>query len=64
MAVSTAGVLLLTGVGPSSGYSTFVLPFVLLGIGVGVSLSPCADTIMGCSPSTSSASPAVSTTRP
>ncbi|MFC1407432.1 MULTISPECIES: MFS transporter [Streptacidiphilus] len=46
MAVGTAGVLLLMRIDPGSGYTDFVAPFALLGFAIGLSVSPCTDTIM------------------
>ncbi|MDX6354425.1 MAG: hypothetical protein QOF98_1328, partial [Streptomyces sp.] len=50
MVLGTVGVLLMTQVDAGSGYSTFLAPFILLGVAVGLSVSPCTDTIMGAFP--------------
>ncbi|MFI7277662.1 MFS transporter [Streptomyces sp. NPDC049879] len=50
MAIGTVGVLLLTGVDTGSGYGDFLAPFLLLGFAIGLSISPCTDTIMGLFP--------------
>ncbi|AEW98799.1 major facilitator superfamily MFS_1 (plasmid) [Streptantibioticus cattleyicolor NRRL 8057 = DSM 46488] len=50
MAIGTAGVLLLTRIGDGSTYTDFLAPFLLLGFAIGLSVSPCTDTIMGLFP--------------
>jgi predicted MFS family arabinose efflux permease len=50
MALGTAGVLLLARVGDGSGYGDFLAPLLLLGLAIGLSVSPCTDTIMGAFP--------------
>ncbi|GLY89861.1 MFS transporter [Actinoallomurus iriomotensis] len=50
MALGTAGILLLTRVGDGSGYGTFLPSLLLLGVAIGLSVSPCTDAIMGAFP--------------
>jgi EmrB/QacA subfamily drug resistance transporter len=50
MALGTTGVLLLTRVGDGSGYTGFLAPLLLLGVAIGLSVSPCTDAIMGAFP--------------
>ncbi len=50
MVLGTAGVLLLSRVGDGSGYGDFLAPLILLGIAIGLSVSPCTDAIMGAFP--------------
>lgn len=47
MALGTVGVLLLVRIDEGSGYGDFLVPFLLLGFAIGLSVSPCTDTIMG-----------------
>ncbi|MEU7132479.1 MFS transporter [Streptomyces sp. NPDC046261] len=50
MTVGTVAVALLTRVDASSTYDDFVLPLVVLGLAIGLSLSPCTNAIMGSFP--------------
>ncbi|MFD5099860.1 MFS transporter [Streptomyces albidochromogenes] len=50
MAGGTAALALLTRVDAASTYGDFVLPLVVLGLAIGLSLSPCTDAIMGAFP--------------
>jgi EmrB/QacA subfamily drug resistance transporter len=50
MALGTTGILLLTRVGDGSGYGDFLPPLLLLGLAIGLSVSPCTDAIMGAFP--------------
>lgn len=50
MTIGTVAVALLTQVDSGSTYSSFLAPFILLGFAVGLSVSPCTDTIMGAFP--------------
>jgi MFS family permease len=50
MALGTTGVLLLARVGDGSGYPAFLAPLLLLGLAIGLSVSPCTDAIMGAFP--------------
>jgi EmrB/QacA subfamily drug resistance transporter len=50
MALGTTGILLLTGVRDGSGYADFLVPLLLLGAAIGLSVSPCTDAIMGAFP--------------
>ncbi len=50
MVGGTASLALLTQVDAASSYGTFVLPLILLGISIGLALSPCTDAIMGSFP--------------
>ncbi|MFF0792907.1 DHA2 family efflux MFS transporter permease subunit [Streptomyces spiralis] len=50
MAGGTAALALLTQVDGSSSYGDFVAPLVILGLAIGLALSPCTDAIMGAFP--------------
>ncbi|WP_171166351.1 MFS transporter [Streptomyces sp. I05A-00742] len=50
MTVGTVAIALLTRVDASSSYDAFVLPLVILGLAIGLSLSPCTNAIMGSFP--------------
>lgn len=50
MVGGTAALALLTRVDASSSYGDFVLPLVILGLAIGLALSPCTDAIMGAFP--------------
>ncbi|MER6980265.1 MFS transporter [Streptomyces carpinensis] len=50
MAGGTAALALLTRVDGSSSYGDFVVPLVILGLAIGLALSPCTDAIMGAFP--------------
>ncbi|MET9499962.1 DHA2 family efflux MFS transporter permease subunit [Streptomyces sp. NPDC006552] len=50
MVGGTAALALLTRVDAASGYGDFVLPLVILGLAIGLALSPCTDAIMGAFP--------------
>ncbi|WP_316745329.1 MFS transporter [Streptomyces sp. MK7] len=50
MAGGTAALALLTRVDGSSSYGDFVAPLVILGLAIGLALSPCTDAIMGAFP--------------
>lgn len=50
MTLGTAGILLLTRVGDGSGYGAFLPSLLLLGVAIGLSVSPCTDAIMGAFP--------------
>jgi len=50
MALGTTGILLLTRVHDGSGYTAFLAPLLLLGVAIGLSVSPCTDAIMGAFP--------------
>ncbi|GHF50284.1 MFS transporter [Streptomyces mashuensis] len=50
MTVGTVAVALLARVDASSTYGDFVLPLVVLGLAIGLSLSPCTNAIMGSFP--------------
>ncbi|MGW4271722.1 MFS transporter [Streptomyces seoulensis] len=50
MVGGTAALALLTRVDGSSTYGDFVLPLVVLGLAIGLALSPCTDAIMGSFP--------------
>ncbi|MEV4438792.1 MFS transporter [Streptomyces sp. NPDC049577] len=50
MTVGTVAIALLTRVDEHSGYGDFVLPLVILGLAIGLSLSPCTNAIMGSFP--------------
>ena len=50
MALGTTGILLLTRVHDGSGYAAFLVPLLLLGVAIGLSVSPCTDAIMGAFP--------------
>ncbi|MER6123789.1 MFS transporter [Streptomyces sp. NPDC001795] len=50
MVGGTAALALLTRVDSGSSYGDFVLPLVILGLAIGLALSPCTDAIMGAFP--------------
>jgi EmrB/QacA subfamily drug resistance transporter len=50
MVGGTAALALLTRVDASSSYGDFVAPLVILGLAIGLALSPCTDAIMGAFP--------------
>ncbi|MYW63593.1 DHA2 family efflux MFS transporter permease subunit [Streptomyces sp. SID8379] len=50
MVGGTVALALLTRVDASSTYGDFVLPLVVLGLAIGLALSPCTDAIMGAFP--------------
>ncbi|MFD4613256.1 MFS transporter [Streptomyces sp. NPDC058440] len=50
MVGGTAALALLTRVDGSSGYGDLVAPLVILGLAIGLALSPCTDAIMGAFP--------------
>ncbi|NEA47016.1 MFS transporter [Streptomyces sp. SID10815] len=50
MVGGTAALALLTRIDGSSTYGDFVLPLVVLGLAIGLALSPCTDAIMGSFP--------------
>ncbi|MEV3858110.1 MFS transporter [Streptomyces sp. NPDC050095] len=50
MVGGTAALALLTRVDSASSYGDFVLPLVVLGLAIGLALSPCTDAIMGAFP--------------
>ncbi|MER5471243.1 MFS transporter [Streptomyces sp. NPDC002685] len=50
MVGGTVALALLTRVDASSAYGDFVLPLVILGLAIGLALSPCTDAIMGAFP--------------
>ncbi|MFG3518540.1 MFS transporter [Streptomyces bobili] len=50
MVIGTAGVFLLTLVDQGSTYNDFLVPMMLLGFAIGLSVSPATDTIMGSFP--------------
>ncbi|MET7940553.1 MFS transporter [Streptomyces sp. NPDC005302] len=50
MVGGTAALALLTRVDAASSYGDFVLPLVILGLAIGLALSPCTDAIMGAFP--------------
>ncbi|MGK5640760.1 MFS transporter [Streptomyces sp. URMC 126] len=50
MTVGTVAIALLTRVDASSSYGDFVLPLIILGLAIGLSLSPCTNAIMGSFP--------------
>ncbi|WP_251828860.1 MFS transporter [Streptomyces sp. ATCC 21386] len=50
MAVGTAGMLLLTQIDKGSTYGDFLVPLMMLGLALGLSISPATDTIMGSFP--------------
>ncbi|MFE3199412.1 MFS transporter [Embleya sp. NPDC059237] len=50
MALGTLGVLLMTRVSDGSGYTDFLAPLLLLGLAIGLSVSPCTEAIMGSFP--------------
>ncbi|MGK5546811.1 MFS transporter [Streptomyces sp. URMC 127] len=50
MAVGTVAIALLARVDETSTYDDFVLPLIILGLAIGLSLSPCTNAIMGSFP--------------
>jgi EmrB/QacA subfamily drug resistance transporter len=50
MVGGTAALALLTGVDSGSSYGDFVAPLIVLGLAIGLALSPCTDAIMGAFP--------------
>ncbi|MET9685216.1 DHA2 family efflux MFS transporter permease subunit [Streptomyces coeruleorubidus] len=50
MAGGTAALALLTQVDSGSSYGDFVAPLIVLGLAIGLALSPCTDAIMGAFP--------------
>ncbi|MFJ3302798.1 MFS transporter [Streptomyces sp. NPDC086549] len=50
MVGGTAALALLTQVDASSSYGDFVAPLIVLGLAIGLALSPCTDAIMGAFP--------------
>ncbi|MFI6104170.1 MFS transporter [Streptomyces sp. NPDC051310] len=50
MAFGTAALALLTRIDAASGYGDLVAPLVVLGLAIGLALSPCTDAIMGAFP--------------
>jgi EmrB/QacA subfamily drug resistance transporter len=50
MALGTIGILLMTRVADGSGYGDFLAPLILLGVAIGLSVSPCTEAIMGSFP--------------
>jgi EmrB/QacA subfamily drug resistance transporter len=50
MATGTAALALLTQVDSTSSYEDFVAPLVILGLAIGLAISPCTDAIMGAFP--------------
>lgn len=50
MVAGTAALVLLTRVDAASSYGDFVTPLVVLGLAIGLALSPCTDAIMGAFP--------------
>ncbi|MEU8929737.1 MFS transporter [Streptomyces sp. NPDC048409] len=50
MAGGTTALALLTRVDAASGYGDFVAPLIILGLAIGLALSPCTDAIMGAFP--------------
>ncbi|MFI6809805.1 DHA2 family efflux MFS transporter permease subunit [Streptomyces luteogriseus] len=50
MVGGTAALALLTQVGAGSSYGDFVAPLIVLGLSIGLALSPCTDAIMGAFP--------------
>lgn len=50
MVGGTVALALLTRVDETSSYGDFVLPLVILGLAIGLALSPCTDAIMGAFP--------------
>ncbi|MEU1676473.1 MFS transporter [Streptomyces roseifaciens] len=50
MTVGTVAIALLARVDESSTYDDFVLPLIILGLAIGLSLSPCTNAIMGSFP--------------
>ncbi|MFJ8360766.1 MFS transporter [Streptomyces sp. NPDC093984] len=50
MAIGTAGMFLLTQINKGSTYGDFLAPLMMLGLALGLSISPATDTIMGSFP--------------
>ncbi|WP_432134173.1 MULTISPECIES: MFS transporter [unclassified Streptomyces] len=50
MALGTLALALLTRVDAGSAYGDFVAPLIILGVAIGLALSPCTDAIMGAFP--------------
>lgn len=50
MVIGTVGVLLLTRIDTGSTYADFLAPMMMLGVAIGLSVSPATDTIMGSFP--------------
>ncbi|MEU0008832.1 MFS transporter [Streptomyces sp. NPDC006314] len=50
MVGGTTALALLTGVDAGSAYGDFVAPLIILGLAIGLALSPCTDAIMGAFP--------------
>ncbi|MCM4083454.1 MFS transporter [Paractinoplanes hotanensis] len=50
MVAGTTALALLTPVDETSSYGDFVLPLVILGLAIGLAISPCTDVIMGAFP--------------
>ncbi|MGQ4388804.1 MFS transporter [Streptomyces sp. SAS_270] len=50
MAIGTAGMFLLTQIDKGSTYGDFLAPLMMLGLALGLSISPATDTIMGSFP--------------
>ncbi|MFI7318492.1 MFS transporter [Streptomyces venezuelae] len=50
MVAGTVALALLTRVDASSSYGDFVAPLIILGLAIGLALSPCTDAIMGAFP--------------
>ncbi|MEU6223605.1 MFS transporter [Streptomyces sp. NPDC047042] len=50
LAVGTAGMFLLTQIDKSSTYGDFLVPLMMLGLALGLAISPATDTIMGSFP--------------
>ncbi|MER5530327.1 MFS transporter [Streptomyces sp. NPDC002677] len=50
MVGGTTALALLTRVDAASGYGDFVAPLIILGLAIGLALSPCTDAIMGAFP--------------
>ncbi|MFE9403701.1 MFS transporter [Streptomyces sp. NPDC006530] len=50
MVAGTVALALLTRVDSTSGYGDFLAPLIILGVAIGLALSPCTDAIMGAFP--------------
>ncbi|GGY60197.1 MFS transporter [Streptomyces xanthochromogenes] len=50
MVAGTVALALLTRVDSGSGYGDFLAPLIILGVAIGLALSPCTDAIMGAFP--------------
>ncbi|MFG3284823.1 MFS transporter [Streptomyces sp. NPDC048111] len=50
MVAGTVALALLTRVDATSGYGDFLAPLIILGVAIGLALSPCTDAIMGAFP--------------